>query len=172
MALVTFYPRANSYGTQTLTEIARAQAKQALSAQALNHQKQLNGLQLQALGAVGDQKLENAELRGQLVYGTQNYTPYAAGMAQAPYGYGGYGGYPAGITGAVQGWGIPGQVMGLPGGFPGSGQSNVTNQTATGNANQSVTNSNQFINNVMMTSGFGGGGFPFGGLIRRFMGGW
>lgn len=172
MPTITLYPQYGSAGVNTLTALAKANAQTVLASKEVSHAKDIGNLKISALEAIHEKELENEELKGQLVYGNQRYTPYAAGMAM-PYGYGA--GYPGGILGSLWGglaggYGVPGQVVGLPGGFPGTGQANITSQVGSGT--QTVTNSNQFINNVMLSGGGWGGGFPFGGLIRRFLGGW
>jgi hypothetical protein len=135
----------------------------------LQSQQQVSNLQLGYERALWNERLEKVRLEERLK------NPYALGAAG--YGLGGMplgvglggalGGVPLGglpIGGMPIGGGLP--IGGIPAGF-GGGQSNVTNQTSTGGASQTVTNSN--VNNVSsvmrpQVGGWGGGwGMPLGG---------
>ena len=139
----------------------------------LNSQKQVSNLQLGYERALADERIERVRLEERLKnpylqtagLGAYGALPLLAGM-------GGLGGLPlASAFGAGQ-LPIATQLPMMAG--MGSGQTNITNQTSTGGAAQSVTNSN--VNNVssvvrpMVTPGgwgypqtpFGGGGFLSG----------
>ncbi|MCW2922841.1 MAG: hypothetical protein JWM98_245 [Thermoleophilia bacterium] len=163
----------------------------------LQTQKQVSSLQLGYERALWNERLDKVRLEERLKnpYAAAQLSPYGAGgyglPAAAGVGYG-LGGLAAGIPmggiplggvplGGVPYGGVP--MGGLPiggapignfsGGFPGSGQSNVTNQTSAGAASQSVTNSNVLnVSSQQQTAppygygypqtGFGGGGFLSG----------
>lgn len=136
----------------------------------LQSQKQVSNLQLGYERALWGERLDKVRLEERLK------NPYAAmgtGIAGA------YGGLPLGMPmGGLPLGGLPlggmplgmpvntGMMGGIPAGFGGSGQTNITNQTSTG-GNQTVSNVN--TNNVShrMAPGFGGGWgaphLPFGG---------
>lgn len=128
MPLVTFYPRRRGigayggYGMQGQVNVMKAQAKTALYAQALQHEKQLGSLKLQALGKIYDSKLENVDLKAQLKYRPQvgAYGGYG-GYGIPPYGVPAYGapGYAAPYMSAVSGAsGLGGMFSGMSlGGF-------------------------------------------------------
>lgn len=125
----------------------------------LDNEKRTSNLRLSYERALWQERLKLTQLQGQL----------SAGVVGA--------GYPAALGGAygMAGGMIPGMLPGgLPGGFGmapglgmpimgGSGQTNVTNQSAAGAGNQSVTNSNTYSNYVMGGNTTFGTGFPFGG---------
>jgi hypothetical protein len=140
----------------------------------LQSQQQVSNLQLGYERALWNERLDKVRLEERLK------NPYALGAAGM-----GLGGLPLGVglggvlggvplggvpLGGVPMGGLP--IGGIPAGF-GGGQSNVTNQTSTGGASQTVTNSN--VNNVSSVvqpqvgwgGGWGGGGWggsPFGGF--------
>jgi hypothetical protein len=143
----------------------------------LTAQKQVSNLQLGYERALADERINNVRLEERLK------NPYLAqnqGFAGGYGGFGGFGGVPIGVPGLGGFGGLPMGGMpvnqiagGIPSGFGGGGQSNVTNQTSTGAGTQSVTNSN--VNNVSSTqqpymqggwgypqTQFGGGGFLSG----------
>ena len=148
----------------------------------LTTQKQVSSLQLGYERALANERIERARLE------ERSKNPYLMGgvagaMGGIPLGMGlPLGGMPLGLPMGVPMGGLPlgGLPMGgIPQGFAGHGQSNVTNQTSTGGANQTVTNSN--VNNVSHSiqqppfqSGWGwGGGFPgygSGGLLSGLLG--
>lgn len=136
----------------------------------LQTQRQLSSMQLGYERALWGERLDKVRLEERLK------NPYmgAMGGVGVPFGMGlglplgaGLGGLP---LGGMPLGGLP--MGGIPAGFGGHGQTNVTNQTSTGGAAQSVTNSN--VNNVShhvqpMVGGWGGGfgggwGSPFGGF--------
>ena len=145
----------------------------------LTTQKQVSSLQLGYERALANERIERARLE------ERAKNPYmTAGLAGA---YGGiplggqFGGLPlGGLPLGTQFGGVPlgGQLPmgGIPAGFAGSGQSNVTNQVSTGGAAQTVTNSN--VNNVshsIQQPPFAGGwGYPpqfgGGGLLSGLLG--
>jgi hypothetical protein len=148
--------------------------------QKLQTQKQVSNLQLGYERALWGEKLNNAVLEERLknpylgaqtaAYGAYGGLPLAAGFGGLP-GMAGFGGVPMGLP-------VGGMPMGgIPAGFGGSGQTNITNQTSTGAGNQTVSNVN--TNNVSSSvtpppyggfGGWGGGGFGGGGLISGLLG--
>lgn len=143
----------------------------------LQSQKQVSNLQLGYERALWNERLDKVRLEERL---KNPYLAASAGMAGA------YGGMPLGLPmGMPMGVPIGGMPMGMPmgglpmggipAGFGGSGQTNITNQTSTG-GNQTVSNVN--TNNVShriaqphmgwgggMPFGFGGGGGFLSGLL-------
>lgn len=153
----------------------------------LTTQRQVSSLQLGYERALANERIERARLE------ERSKNPYMMGgvagaMGGIPLGMGmPLGGMPLGLPMGLPMGGLPmgglpmgGLPMGgIPQGFAGHGQSNVTNQTSTGGANQTVTNSN--VNNVSHSlqqppfqSGWGwGGGMPgygSGGLLSGLLG--
>ncbi len=152
----------------------------------LNTQKQVSSLQLGYERALANERIEKVRLEERLK------NPYALGAVGGALGglplAGAFGGMPLGMgvglplgglpLGGVPMGGLP--MGGIPAGFAGHGQSNVTNQTSTGGANQTVTNSN--VNNVshqvqhpMVQGGWGWGGgsypsFGGGGFLSGLLG--
>jgi hypothetical protein len=142
----------------------------------LQSQKQVSNLQLGYERALADERISRVRLEERLK------NPYLTGA-----GIGAYGGLPLGV--GLPGLGVPGvgvplglpvgggmPIGGIPAGF-GGGQTNITNQTSTGAAAQTVTNSN--VNNVSHTMrpivGHGGWGHPMtpfggGGFLSGLLG--
>jgi hypothetical protein len=150
----------------------------------LQTQKQVSNLQLGYERALWSERLDKARLEERLknpylgmqtaAYGAYGGLPVAAGFGGLP-GMAGFGG------GVPMGMPVGGMPMGgIPAGFGGSGQTNITNQTSTGAGNQTVSNVN--TNNVSSSvtppayggyggfGGWGGGGFGGGGLISGLLG--
>ena len=147
----------------------------------LQTQRQLSSLQLGDERALWGERLDKVRLEERLknpylgAYGgVPGGLPLGVGLGGMPLG-----GMPLGVP--MGGMPIGGMPIGggIPAGFGGHGQSNVTNQVSTGGASQSVTNSN--VNNVAHTvhphvGGWGGGGwagfggFGGGGLLSGLLG--
>lgn len=142
-------------------------AQQMLSQEQLKNERETSALRLQYERALWGEKLKQAELTSAIKYGATNQAmPY--GMGQPMGGLGGF--FGAGMLGGMLGGVIPGGFGAavptpgiVPAGFGGSGQSNLTSQTAAGAATQSVSNANTYNSYVMGgASGLGYGGYPYG----------
>lgn len=154
----------------------------------LQTQKQVSSLQLGYERALANERIDKVRLEERL---KNPYAAHSAGMGGA-YGVGApgvlgglgtltgglpAGGFPVGLPmGGFPGGGYPmgGMSMGgmpyggVPGGFPGSGQGNITNQTSAVAANQTVSNSNVLnvshaVNHPHVGMGYGGYPPQFGG---------
>lgn len=107
--------------------------------------KQTSALRLAYERALFAERLKLAQLQAQLQYGgyAGGFTPLAS-----PYMLNG-GMLGAGMLGAGA---VPSMLGGFGGlGLMGRGQVNVTNQTAAGAANQTVTNNNSYVNTRTMS---------------------
>ncbi|MCW2926860.1 MAG: hypothetical protein JWM86_828 [Thermoleophilia bacterium] len=182
---IRVYPQNGMLGMNGLNGGMGAVSASALYNTKLQSQKQISNLQLGYERALWSERLDKVRLEERLK------NPYAAvgtgALGVGALGYGGLGGaLPMGV-GLPLGGGLPfgGMPMnagmnlgGIPQGFGGSGQSNVTNQTSTGGS-QSVTNSNSInvANSHQLQNPYGGGfpgypqfGFGGGGLISGLLG--
>lgn len=153
---------AGGYGTNALTN--------RLYSTQLSNERKTSNLRLTYERALWTERLKQAQLQAQVQYGGYGAAGYGAAVA-SPFGYGaampgafGLGGVPAGfsqVPGMGMGYSSFGQ--GMPGLAGAAGQTNITNQSAVGAANQSVTNSNTYSNYVMnRTQAPFAGGLPFG----------
>lgn len=154
----------------------------------LTTQRQVSSLQLGYERALANERIERARLEERMKnpYALGGFGGVGAAFGGVPMGVP-FGGVPLGVPfGGMPGMGVPGMGVpgglplgGIPAGFAGHGQSNVTNQTSTGGANQTVTNSN--VNNVShsiqqppLAGGWGGwGGYPRfgnGGFLSGLLG--
>jgi hypothetical protein len=141
--------------------------------QKLQSMQQVSNLRLGYERALWNERLEKVRLEERLK------NPYLALQT----GFGGVGSLPLGLglaggLGGLAGIGGFGGMLPQTGMIPaafGSGQTNITNQTSTGGASQSVTNSN--VHNVRHAvtphHGWGSpfGGFGFGGGSGGFLSG-
>jgi hypothetical protein len=157
-----------AYGYGGDAAALQAQNQVALTQQQLQNERDTSNLRLQYERALWQEKMKETQLQSAVQYGAAGTpavaSPYAAlgvpGLLGAGMGALGLGGL-AGLTG--MGVGQPLVTQAYPAGV-GGGQTNVTNQSATGAANQSVTNSNSYASTTVVpqwASPFGGA--PFGG---------
>lgn len=146
-----------AYGAYGPVQVARVQ---------LQNEKKTGNLRLQYERALWQEKIKTAQLATAMQY--QTAAPAVAG----PWGAFGSPLMGAGMAGAIppgfgmaqgMGLGMAGLGMMMPGLMAGSGQTNITNQSGSGN--QTVTNSNHHSSSyAMMQPPMFGGGFPFGGF--------
>ena len=173
---IRVYPQYGGLGMNGLNQGGAVSAATYYNSK-LQTQKQVSTLQLGYERALANERIEKVRLEERLK------NPYAALNTGYAGAYGGVGlpigGLGAGLPIGALGMGMPigTQNVGIPQGFPGSGQSNSTNQVSTGAATQTVTNSN--VSNVShaVTSppwagGYGGYGFqqPAGGFLSGLLG--
>jgi hypothetical protein len=179
---IRVYPQgmnAGMYGAGGLgmNRFGGAVSAQTFYSTQLNSQKRLSSLQLGYERALWNERLDKVRLEERLKnpYAMGGYGAAGVGAYGGVPGYGSpFGGVPIGGVpiGGVPIGGMPYGGMpygglpmgGVPSAFGGSGQTNVTNQSANGAAHQSVSNTNTY--NVMSTQSPWGqqGGFPFGGF--------
>jgi hypothetical protein len=122
-----------------------------LNQQALQNERRVSSLQLGYERQLWEQRLQMAEMQAQVQYGGAGTT----GVVYNPYAQYGTVGVPTGVVNPLigAGYACPPGYAGYGSPIGGSGQTNVTNQTATGGATQSVANSNSYTSYFM--PGFG-----------------
>lgn len=167
---IRVYPQTGAFGGLGMNGMGGAVSAQTHFNSRLQAQKQVGGLQLGYERALANERIERVRLEERLK------NPYLAAGTGFAGAYGGLpvglpvGGLPIGVPMGGLPMGVPmgGLPMGgVPAGFAGHGQVNVTNQSSTG-ASQSVTNSNVHNSSHVarpFVGGWGGGypPTPFGG---------